>query len=191
VPRIRLGLSGPKVVETARGAAELNAGNAADVEAVYGVAQRVAHGFVEGIGDDARAVAHWLAQIGAAISFGTPSPRARPRWVCDVASGGPSALPGDWTAEWIAAGCGVTPTRGSSRRSRRKRRTPRAFCGLDAALLEHVGTAEGPRRLLILEIHRATRCRAPPRRSSSRATWPTMRGCWACCARAAYASPAR
>jgi len=49
VPRIRLGLSGPKVVETARGAAELNAGNAADVEAVYGVAQRVAHGFVEGI----------------------------------------------------------------------------------------------------------------------------------------------
>jgi malonate decarboxylase beta subunit len=151
VPEIRLGLSGPKVVETARGAAELDASNAAHVEAVYGVAQRVSHGFVEGVRDDARAVADWLAPIGAAISFEEAVAARAAALGCDVASGGPGALPSDWSAEWIAAGLWRHPDTWIVAPFAPQPADAARLCALDAALLERVGTAEGPRRLLILE----------------------------------------
>ena len=58
---VRLGLSGPAVIETARGAAELDAGDAAAVAAVFGAEARAAAGHVELLADRADDVRRWIA----------------------------------------------------------------------------------------------------------------------------------
>ncbi len=62
LPGARLGLSGPAVIETARGKSELDAGDAAGVAAVFGAEARAEAGYVELIPDAAEAVRRWIAR---------------------------------------------------------------------------------------------------------------------------------
>ncbi len=61
LPGVRLGLSGPAVIETARGKGELDAGDAQAVAAVFGAGARAAGGQVELLADTADAVRGWVA----------------------------------------------------------------------------------------------------------------------------------
>ena len=59
---VRLGLSGPTVIETTRGKGELDARNATAVAALFGAEARSAAGHVELLRDDADAVRQWIAR---------------------------------------------------------------------------------------------------------------------------------
>ncbi len=61
-PGVRLGLSGPAVIETARGTSELDAGDAATVARVFGAEARAAAGHVELLADSADDVRRWIAR---------------------------------------------------------------------------------------------------------------------------------
>ena len=61
LPGVRFGVSGPKVIEAARGRAELDAGDSAAVAALFGVAARVQGGLAEALVDDALVARAWLA----------------------------------------------------------------------------------------------------------------------------------
>ncbi len=65
VPAARLGLSGPKVIEETHGRAELDAGDRATVDALFGAPARAAAGQIELIDDDAGAARAWIALGGA------------------------------------------------------------------------------------------------------------------------------
>jgi malonate decarboxylase beta subunit len=70
LPRVRFGVSGPKVVEAASGAAELDASDAAAVSALFGAHARSAAGLVDLVSDDAEVVRAWIAaSIRAALPF--------------------------------------------------------------------------------------------------------------------------
>lgn len=69
LPVARIGLSGPRVIETARGRAELDASDKAAVNALFGAQARVAAGDAACVDDDADALRAW---IGAAIRDATP-----------------------------------------------------------------------------------------------------------------------
>ena len=62
LPGTRIGLSGPKVLESVHGKWELDADDARDVDAVFGAAARNASGVVELLADDAEAVRAWVAR---------------------------------------------------------------------------------------------------------------------------------
>ena len=62
LPATRIGLSGPKVLESVHGKWELDADDARDVDAVFGAAARNASGVVELLADDADAVRAWVAR---------------------------------------------------------------------------------------------------------------------------------
>jgi malonate decarboxylase beta subunit len=62
MPGVRLGLSGPAVIETARGRGELDAGDAATVARVFGAEARAAAGHVELLADSADDVRRWIAR---------------------------------------------------------------------------------------------------------------------------------
>jgi len=59
---VRFGLSGPAVIETTRGAGELDAGDAAAVAAVFSAEARAVAGHVDLLGDDANEVRQWIVQ---------------------------------------------------------------------------------------------------------------------------------
>jgi malonate decarboxylase beta subunit len=65
VPTARLGLSGPKVIEEMHGRAELDAGDHAAVDALFGAPARAAAGQVELIDDEAGAAREWIALGGS------------------------------------------------------------------------------------------------------------------------------
>ncbi len=72
IPGVRLGLSGPAVIETARGPNELDAGNAAAVAAVFGAEARAAAGHVELVADRVDDVRRWIAlSLAASTPFAT------------------------------------------------------------------------------------------------------------------------
>jgi malonate decarboxylase beta subunit len=76
LPGVRLGLSGPAVIETTRGAGELDARDAAAVAQVFGAEARAAAGHVELLRDQAVAVRQWVAERSReSIPFAT--------WVLD------------------------------------------------------------------------------------------------------------
>ncbi|HET9668631.1 MAG TPA: biotin-independent malonate decarboxylase subunit gamma [Casimicrobiaceae bacterium] len=62
LPSSRLGLSGPKVLESVHGAWELDATDARDVDAVYGAQARQRAGLVELVADDADAIRAWIVR---------------------------------------------------------------------------------------------------------------------------------
>jgi acetyl-CoA carboxylase carboxyltransferase component len=72
MPGTRLGLSGPAVIEVARGRDEVDAGDAGAVAALFGAEARAAAGHVELVADDADAVRGWIA---AAIRESIPFDR--------------------------------------------------------------------------------------------------------------------
>jgi malonate decarboxylase beta subunit len=163
----RLGLSGPKVLEAARGRAEFAADDAAAVAALYGADARAAAGQFEAIADDAAAARGWLA----AARRGVPSLAAAIRTTQDrlaarLAAAGttlsapavplPRALkplfaaaaPGDgagWIFRmndanvWLTRGFGIGAL------------GPREACALDTALLAQlVDGRAGPGAVLVL-----------------------------------------
>ncbi|HET9046846.1 MAG TPA: biotin-independent malonate decarboxylase subunit gamma, partial [Casimicrobiaceae bacterium] len=70
LPSARIGLSGPRVIETARGRGEVDASDTAAVEALFGARARAAAGDVVLVDDDAAAIRAWLAEtIRDAVPF--------------------------------------------------------------------------------------------------------------------------
>ena len=93
LPGVPLGLSGPAVIETARGPNELDAGNAAGVTAVFGAEARAAAGHVDLVADDAGAVRRWIARgIGESMPFETGVRTMQERLAARLA-GQPGASP--------------------------------------------------------------------------------------------------
>lgn len=154
VPGLRIGLSGPKVLEVARGAGELDAADAALVDALYGAAARVRDGYVDAVGPRAGDVAGWLTQAAATAPF-EALVNERQRALASATPGvtRAAALPRGWDAEqvsgplwrddqaWIVAPWNDRPVEAAS------------LVALDAALLTHVGASagRGPTLLLLLE----------------------------------------
>jgi len=62
LPGTRIGLSGPRVLESVHGKWELDADDARDVDAVFGASARNASGVAELVADDADAVRAWIAR---------------------------------------------------------------------------------------------------------------------------------
>jgi malonate decarboxylase beta subunit len=60
-PGARLGLSGPAVIETARGRSEIDARDANALAALFGAQARSAAGYVDLVADDADAIRDWIA----------------------------------------------------------------------------------------------------------------------------------
>jgi malonate decarboxylase beta subunit len=63
LPGVRLGLSGPSVIETTRGKSELHASDKGAVAAVFGADARAAAGHVELLPDTAAAAREWITQM--------------------------------------------------------------------------------------------------------------------------------
>lgn len=72
MPGTRLGLSGPAVIEVARGRGEVDAGDAGAVAALFGAEARATAGHVEIVAEDVDAVRGWIA---AAIRESIPFDR--------------------------------------------------------------------------------------------------------------------
>jgi hypothetical protein len=62
LPGARIGLSGPRVLESVHGKWELDADDARDVDTVFGASARTAGGVAELVADDAEAVRAWIAR---------------------------------------------------------------------------------------------------------------------------------
>ena len=62
LPGTRIGLSGPRVLESVHGKWELDADDPRDVDAVFGASARNASGVAELVADDADAVRAWIAR---------------------------------------------------------------------------------------------------------------------------------
>jgi malonate decarboxylase beta subunit len=149
VPGIRIGLSGPKVVEVARGRDELDAQDAAAVETLYGAEARARGDAVEAIAPRVDDAVAWITASRGVVSF-EQAVRARQRALARSLSAAAARLPQGWNAEhvasrlwrceraWIVAPWGEQPVDAAS------------LAALDEALLTHV--ADGaPRVLLLLE----------------------------------------
>ena len=65
IPQARLGVSGPGLIELAHGKGELDAGDRAAVDAIFGARARADAGQVELIDDDAAAARRWIALGGS------------------------------------------------------------------------------------------------------------------------------
>lgn len=151
LPGVRFGVSGPKVVEAARGRDELDARNAAAVAALYGVDARVQGGVAEALVDDAAVVRAWLASAPAvpfadAVEAQDRASRASVARPVDALDPGFGARPVDgglWRSHeaWIVAPFGTRTVDAGT------------LAALDRALLAHVGrpAGEGPSTLLLLE----------------------------------------
>jgi len=151
LPGVRFGVSGPKVIEAARGRAELDARDVAAVAALFGVAARVQGGVAEALVDDATVVRAWLAAAPALPFADAVEARGRASRAAVAASGEVldprfGAHPVDsglWrSAEaWIVAPFGTQSVDAG------------ALAALDRALLAHVGRpgGDGPSLLLLLE----------------------------------------
>jgi len=77
VPRARLGLSGPKVIETARGASEVATADAAAIDALFGAGARAAAGAAELLADEGEVVRAWFERAAR-------EPSSLARWVADT-----------------------------------------------------------------------------------------------------------
>ena len=158
VPGVRLGLSGPKVVEATRGVAELDARDAAAVDALYGAAARIRAGVVEPVADDAACVADWLGHA-APRPFADATMRTQALLAPLAAPVDARALPDGWDGEslggglWrVARGAGAAQVQDVLVVAPWGARAVDAasLAALDAALLEHVGAAPGGPTLLVL-----------------------------------------
>jgi malonate decarboxylase beta subunit len=160
LPASRLGLSGPKVLESVHGAWELDAGDARDVEAVYGAQARQRSGHVELVADDADAVRAWIAnvireRVGFEVSVRAMHARLARRVESDVVHAPAfAALPcfadampvDDARLLWRAPGCWITRPFTATTLG------PADAHALDAALLANVAVNRSARMpLLIVE----------------------------------------
>jgi malonate decarboxylase beta subunit len=161
LPGTRIGLSGPKVLESVHGKWELDADDDRDVEAVFGAKARSAMGFVDLLADDADALRGWVYRTvrdrpDFATSVGATHALLRTRIAGDPAHTTPfatlacfdGAAPVDNGGRlWVRDECWLTrPHPGATV-------GPADVHALDDALLEHVAPARpgAPNALLLVE----------------------------------------
>jgi len=161
LPGTRIGLSGPKVLESVHGKWELDADDDRDVEAVFGAKARSAMGFVDLLADDGDALRGWVYRTmrdrpDVATSVGATHALLRTRIAGDPAHTPPfaalacfdGAAPVDNGGRlWMRDECWITrPHPGATV-------GPADVHALDDALLEHVapGRPDAPNALLLVE----------------------------------------
>ena len=161
LPGTRIGLSGPKVLESVHGKWELDADEERDVEAVFGAKARSAMGFLDLLADASDAVRGWVYRAvrdraDFATSVGATHVLLRKRIAGDPTHAAPF--------DTLACFEGAAPVDNGGRLWRRDecwitRPHPRTTVGpadvhaLDDALLEHVASAQPgtPDVLLLVE----------------------------------------
>ncbi|HVO89697.1 MAG TPA: biotin-independent malonate decarboxylase subunit gamma [Casimicrobiaceae bacterium] len=62
LPHVRIGVSGPAVIESVRGRGELDSSDRSSVDAIFGAAARVALGAVDPVDDSTTALRAWIAR---------------------------------------------------------------------------------------------------------------------------------
>ena len=161
LPDTRIGLSGPKVLESVHGKWELDADDARDIEAVFGARARSAMGYVDLVVDDADAARAWICRAARehddfAVAVAAMHARLRERIDGDAVHAAPfEALPCfDGAAPvdnggrvWLRDECWLTrPHPGAAI-------GPADVHALDEALLAHVarGPADAPKVVLLVE----------------------------------------
>jgi len=161
LPDTRIGLSGPKVLESVHGKWELDADDARDVEAVFGARARSAMGFVELLVDDVDAVRAWLSRAARerddfAVSVAATHARLRERIEGETAHTPPfealacfdGAAPVDNGGRlWLRDECWLTRPHPATALG------PADLHAQDEALLAHVarGRADAPKVVLLVE----------------------------------------
>jgi malonate decarboxylase beta subunit len=168
LPGTRLGLSGPKVLETAAGTQVLDTRDAAAVRALYGVDARTAAGQVDAVPDDVAAVRSWVAgtapapfalatdarQRTLAASLGEVRAGAPivPERAADVPSGAARRrdLPRGWHGAHLGGGLWRTPDAFVVAPFGAAHVDARALLALDLALLAHVGTDRSEPQVVVL-----------------------------------------
>ena len=161
LPDTRIGLSGPKVLESVHGKWELDADDRRDIEAVFGAKARNAMGWVDLLADDADAVRAWVCRAAReredfAASVGAMHARLRARIAGETVHAAPfealacfdGAAPVDNGGRlWLRDECWLTrPSPGATL-------APADVHALDDALLEHVvpARADAPGGVLLVE----------------------------------------
>jgi len=153
LPAIRLGLSGPRVVETARGVDELDASDAAAVETLYGAVARIRAGLVDAVGVRAAEVRAWLASMLAPAPFESAVAHRQRTLSRGLAAAMRFDLPRGWNAEHVAGPLWRTERMWLVAPMADRAVDAVALSATDDALLAHVGARgdRAPARLLILE----------------------------------------
>jgi hypothetical protein len=161
LPDTRIGLSGPKVLESVHGKWELDADDPRDIEAVFGARARSAMGFTDLLVDDADAIRGWICRAirerdDFAVSVAATHARLRQRIEGEIAQPAPfEALPCfDGAAPvdnggrlWLRDECWLTRPHPGAMLS------PADLHALDEALLAHVARArsDAPKVVLLVE----------------------------------------
>jgi malonate decarboxylase beta subunit len=153
LPAARFGLSGPKVVETAAGRSELDAGDDGAVRRLYGAEARTRTGVADLLADDRDALRAWIGQgVRDAIAFPLRVIEMQERLAARVVAAGDDEPAPGWVepdGDWLRL------------RAARGPFGPRQAIAADAALLAaDDGDLARPRTLLIVEDsagHPATR----------------------------------
>jgi hypothetical protein len=149
IPGVRVGLSGPKVIEVARGTGELDASDEPAINALYGVAARVRAGAIEAIGPRVEDAIGWLAGFDRRVTF-EQAVRARQLVLACAASSEPGTLAPDWHAQHVGGRLWRAETAWVVAPWRERVVDAASLCALDAALLAHAVNAP-PRLLVLLE----------------------------------------
>jgi malonate decarboxylase beta subunit len=175
LPGVRLGLSGPAVIEATRGKSELDAGDKSAVATIFGADARAAAGHVERLPDKPGAVREWIAravrdsmpfatwlrgmhdELGKRLAASSDTRSSDPAQV----SGRPAPLPAN-VASLFASARPIDPAGWLARLEERPvwlcrpvgagMFGPREAHALDAALLDHVAAAESPGSQTLLLI---------------------------------------
>jgi malonate decarboxylase beta subunit len=161
LPDTRIGLSGPKVLESVHGKWELDADDPRDIEAVFGARARSAMGFTDLLVDDADAIRAWICRAirerdDFAVGVAATHARLRQRIEGEIAQPAPfEALPCfDGAAPvdnggrlWLRDECWLTRPHPGAMLS------PADLHALDEALLAHVARArsDAPKVVLLVE----------------------------------------
>lgn len=161
LPGTRIGLSGPKVLESVHGKWELDADDERDIDAVFGAAARTRAGYADLLADDADAVRAWVLRAAReredfAAAVVAMHARLRSRIAGDAAAAAPfevlpcfdGAVPVDNGGRlWLRDECWLTrPSPGASI-------GPADIHALDDALLAHVAPrkAGAPDAVVLVE----------------------------------------
>lgn len=155
LPGARLGLSGPKVIATARGEQELDPADAETIMAVFGAAARAQRGQADLVADDVSKVRAWLARaIDEHEAFDVALRSRQARLDSALATlprraDAPWAIPAGWTDALVPIDrrAGLWRVRDAHAwvvgAPADAALTPGALNALDHALMEHIADADG------------------------------------------------